>query len=45
MINTIKCLNHKTIAMTQGGQTKVITKRLSTLGLRSWYNIKDEIYA
>ena len=31
--------------MTQGGQTKVITKRLSTLGLRSWYNIKDEIYA
>jgi len=45
MTNIIKVLDHKTIAMTQDGQTKIITKRLSTLGLSSWYNIKGEIYA
>jgi len=45
MTNIIKVLNHKKIAVTQDGQTKVITKRISTLGLRSWYNIKNEIYA
>jgi len=45
MTNIIKVLDHKTIAMTQDGQTKIITKRLSTLGLGSWYNIKGEIYA
>lgn len=45
MTNIIKVLDHKTIAMTQDGQTKVVTERLSTLGLSSWYNIKDEIYA
>lgn len=45
MTNIIKVLDHKTIAITQNGKTKVITERLSTLGLSSWYNIKDEIYA
>ena len=45
MTNIIKILDHNTIAMTKDGQTKVITKRLSTLGLSSWYNIKGDIYA
>ena len=45
MTNIIKVLDHKTIAMTMNGQTKIVTKRVSTLGLSSWFNIKDEVYA
>ena len=45
MTNTIKRLNYKTIAMNWHSQTKVVTKRNSTLGLSSWYVIYGEIYA
>ena len=45
MTNTIKHLDYKTIAMSENGKTKIITRRPSTLGLKSWYNIKGEIYA
>jgi len=45
MTNTIKQLDYKTIAMNRDGKTKILTKRNSTLGLKSWYNIKGEIYA
>ena len=45
MINTIKHLDYKTIAMNRNGKTKILTKRNSTLDLTSWYNIKGEIYA
>jgi hypothetical protein len=45
MTNIIKTLDHKTIAMTMNGKTKIVTKRASTLGLSSWYNIKGEVYA
>jgi hypothetical protein len=45
MTNTIKQLDYKTIAMNCNGKTKILTKRISTLGLTSWYNIKGEIYA
>jgi len=45
MTNIIKVLDHKTIAMTIDGQTKIVTKRVSTLGLSSWYNVKGEVYA
>ena len=45
MTNTIKHLDYKTIAMSRNGETKILTKRSSTLGLTSWYNIKGEIYA
>ncbi len=31
--------------MTMNGKTKIVTKRASTLGLSSWYNIKGDIYA
>ena len=45
MINTIKQLDYKTIAMNCNGETKILTKRNSTLGLKLWYKIKGEIYA
>ena len=45
MTNTIRFLNSKTIMLTRNGKTKILTKRNSTLGLTSWYNIKGEIYA
>ena len=45
MTNTIKQLDYKTIAMNRNGKTKILTKRNSTLGLKSWYNIKGDIYA
>ena len=45
MTNTIKQIDNKTIAMTMYGKTIIVTKRISTLGLSSWYNIKGEIYA
>ena len=45
MTNTIKQLDYKTIAMSRNGETKILTKRNSTLGLAMWYNIKGEIYA
>ena len=45
MTNIMKVLDHKTIAMTMNGKTKIVTKRASTLGLSSWYNIKGGIYA
>ena len=45
MTNTIKQLDSHTIAINYFGKTKIITKRLSTLGLTVWYNIKGEIYA
>ena len=45
MINTIKHLDYKTIAMNRNGETKILTKRNSTLGLKLWYKIKGEIYA
>jgi len=45
MTNTIKHLDYKTIAMNRNGETKILTKRLSSLGLKVWYNIKGEIYA
>ena len=45
MINTIKQLDYKTIAMSRNGETKILTKRNSSLGLTLWYNIKGEIYA
>ena len=45
MTNTIKHLDYKTIAINWHGQTKILTKRNSTLGLKLWYNIKGEIYA
>ena len=45
MTNTIKHLDYKTIAMSWYGETKILTKRNSTLGLKVWYNIKGEIYA
>ena len=45
MTNTIKQLDYKTIAMSRNGETKILTKRNSTLGLTTWYNIKGEIYA
>ena len=45
MTNTIKHLDYKTIAMSRNGETKILTKRNSTLGLKLWYNIKCEIYA
>ena len=45
MTNTIKHLDYKTIAMSRNGETKILTKRNSTLGLTVWYKIKNEIYA
>jgi len=45
MTNTIKHLDYKTIAMSRNGETKILTKRNSSLGLKLWYNIKGEIYA
>ena len=45
MTNTIKRLDSHTIAINHFGKTKIITLRSSTLGLKSWYNIKGEIYA
>ena len=45
MINTIKHLDYKTIAMNRDGETKILTRCTSTLGLTVWYNIKGEIYA
>jgi hypothetical protein len=45
MTNIIKVLDYKTIAMTMNGKTIIVTKRASTLGLNSWYNIKGEVYA
>ena len=45
MTNTIKHLDYKTIAINRNGETKILTKRNSTLGLTMWYNIKGEIYA
>ena len=45
MTNTIKHLDYKTIAINHFGKTKILTKRNSTLGLKLWYKIKDEIYA
>jgi hypothetical protein len=45
MTNTIKQLDYKTIAMSRDGKTKILSKRISTLGLTSWYNIKGKIYA
>jgi len=45
MTNIMKVLDHETIAMTMHGKTIIVTKRLSTLGLGSWYNIKGDIYA
>ena len=45
MTNTIKHLDYKTIAMNRDGETKILTKRNSTLGLKLWYKIKNEIYA
>jgi hypothetical protein len=45
MTNTIKQLDYKTIAMNRNGETKILTKRNSTLGLKLWYKIKGEIYA
>ena len=45
MTNTIKHLDYKTIAMSRNGETKILTKRNSTLGLKLWYNIIGEIYA
>ncbi len=45
MTNTIKQLDSNTIAMSRNGKTKILTKRLSSLGLKVWYNIKGEIYA
>jgi len=44
MTNIMKVLNHKAIAMTMHGKTIIVTKRLSTLGLSSWYNIKCDVY-
>jgi hypothetical protein len=45
MINTIKILDDKTMAMTWHDKTIIVTKRVSTLGLSSWFNYKGEIYA
>ena len=45
MTNTIKHLDYKTIAMNRDAETKILTRRASTLGLKLWYNIKGEIYA
>jgi hypothetical protein len=45
MTNTIKRLDSNTIAINHFGKTKIVTLRSSTLGLKSWYNIKGEIYA
>jgi hypothetical protein len=45
MTNIIKVLDNKTVAITMYGKTKILTKRVSTLDLRSWYNIKGDIYA
>ncbi len=45
MTNTIKQLDSHTIAINRNGETKILTKRNSTLGLKSWYKIKNEIYA
>ena len=45
MTNTIKHLDYKTIAMNCNGETKILTKRASTLGLSVWWNINGEIYA
>jgi len=45
MTNTIKRLDYKTIAMNKNGVTKILNKRLSSLGLKFWYIIDKEIYA
>jgi len=45
MTNTIKRLDNKTIAMNENGITKILNRRLSTLGLKSWCMIQGEIYA
>ena len=45
MTNTIKRLDYKTIAMNKDGVTKILSKRLSSLNLKSWYIIDGEIYA
>ena len=45
MINTIKRLDSNTIAINYFAKTNIVTLRSSTLGLKSWYNIKGEIYA
>ena len=45
MTNTIKILDDKTIAMTWHDKTIIVTKRNSTLDLKSWFNYNGEIYA
>ena len=45
MTNTIKRLDNKTIAMNENGVTKILNRKLSTLGLKSWCIIQGEIYA
>ena len=45
MTNIIKVLSNKSIALSMNGKTRILHKRISTLGLSSWYNIKNEIYA
>jgi len=45
MTNIIKVLDNNTVAITTHGKTKILTKRVSTLDLPSWYNIKGDIYA
>ena len=45
MTNIIKALDHKTIALKKDNNTVFLTKRVSTLGLKKWYNIKGDIYA
>jgi len=45
MTNIIKVLDHKTIALKKDDKTVFLTKRVSTLGLKKWYNIKGEVYA
>ena len=45
MTNTIKHLDYKTIAMNRNGETKILTKRVSTLGLASWSVYNGNVYA
>ncbi len=45
MINTMRIIDHKTIEIKYYGKTKILKRQESSIGLKSWYDIKGEIYA
>jgi hypothetical protein len=41
----MKRIDYKTIEIKYYGQTKILKRQASSMGLKSWYDIKGEIYA